>query len=141
MHFLENSMFVLNAYFCHELRLVATLRSKLRFLFRNTGVDSDFTQDFWGKNWRLKALDTIWPQFWQQLEINIGKMFANNLDSTLENNHYSNLDILTMCTEQCCQWRKCIYLLDNQDKLYNDDNLDNIDNFDNVDKIFKTLLS
>ena len=25
-------------------------------------------------------------------------MFANNLDSTLENNNYSNLDILTMCT-------------------------------------------
>ena len=34
-----------------------------------------------------------------------------------------------------------VYILDNQDKLYNDDNLDNIDNFDNVDKIFKTLLS
>ena len=28
-----------------------------------------------------------------------------------------------------------VYILDNQDKLYNDDNLDNIDNFD---KIFKT---
>ena len=27
MHFLENSMFVLNAYFCRELRFVATLRS------------------------------------------------------------------------------------------------------------------
>ena len=56
MHFLENSMFVLNAYFCRELRFVAILRSKLRFLLRNTGVDSDFTQNFWGKNWRLKAL-------------------------------------------------------------------------------------
>ena len=49
-------MFVLNAYFCRESRFVAILRSKLRFLLRNTGVDSDFTQNFWGKNWRLKAL-------------------------------------------------------------------------------------
>ena len=49
-------MFVLNAYFCRELRFVAILRSRLRFLLRNTGVDSDFTQNFWGKNWRLKAL-------------------------------------------------------------------------------------
>ena len=56
MHFLENSMFVLNAYFCRELRFVSILRSKLRFLLRNTGVDSDFTQNFWGKNWRLKSL-------------------------------------------------------------------------------------
>ena len=56
MHFLQNSMFVLNVYFCRELKFVAILRSKLRFLLRNTGVDSDFTQNFWGKNWRLKAL-------------------------------------------------------------------------------------
>ena len=42
MHFLENSMFVLNAYFCRELRFVAILRSKLRFFLRNTGVDSEF---------------------------------------------------------------------------------------------------
>ena len=56
MHFLENSMFVLNAYFCRELRFVAILRSKLRFLLRNTGVDSDFTQNFWGKNWWLEPL-------------------------------------------------------------------------------------
>ena len=35
-------MFVLNAYFCRELRFVAILRSKLRFLLRNTGVDSEF---------------------------------------------------------------------------------------------------
>ena len=49
-------MFVLNAYFCRELRFVAILRSKLRFLLRNTGVDSEFTQNFWGKNWRLGAL-------------------------------------------------------------------------------------
>ena len=42
MHFLENSIFFLNAYFCHELRFVATLRSKLRFLLRKTGVDSEF---------------------------------------------------------------------------------------------------
>ena len=52
-------MFVLNAYFCRELRFVAILRSKLRFLLRNTGVDSDFTQNFWGKIWRLKSL--VWP--------------------------------------------------------------------------------
>ena len=49
-------MFVLNAYFCRELRFVAILRFKLRFLLRNTQVDSDFTQNFWGKNWRLKSL-------------------------------------------------------------------------------------
>ena len=34
MHFLENSMFILNAYFCRELKFVAILRSKLRFLLR-----------------------------------------------------------------------------------------------------------
>ena len=45
MHFLENSMFVLNAYFCREFRFVAILRSKLRFLLRNTGVDSDFRKN------------------------------------------------------------------------------------------------
>ena len=56
MHFLENSMFVLNAYLCCELRFVAILRSKLRFLLRNTGVDSDFSQNFWGKIGRLKSL-------------------------------------------------------------------------------------
>ena len=49
-------MFVLNAYFCRELKFVAILRSKLRFLLRNTGVDSDFTQNFWGKIWWLKSL-------------------------------------------------------------------------------------
>ena len=37
---------VLNAYFCRESRFVAILRSKLRFLLRYTGVDSDFTQNF-----------------------------------------------------------------------------------------------
>ena len=46
MHFLENSMFVLRAYFCRELRFVTILRSKLRFLFRNTGVDSRFYSEF-----------------------------------------------------------------------------------------------
>ena len=35
----------------------AILRSKLRFFLRNTGVDSDFTQNFWGKNWQLGALE------------------------------------------------------------------------------------
>ena len=34
MHFLENSIFVLNAYFCRKLNFVAILRSKLRFLLR-----------------------------------------------------------------------------------------------------------
>ena len=38
-------MFVLNAYFCREFRFVAILRSKLRFLLRNTGVDSDFRKN------------------------------------------------------------------------------------------------
>ena len=35
-------MFVLNAYFCRELRFVAILCSKLRFLLRNTKVDPEF---------------------------------------------------------------------------------------------------
>ena len=39
MHFLENSMFVLNAYFCRELKFVPMLRFKLRFSLRNTGVE------------------------------------------------------------------------------------------------------
>ena len=42
MHFLENSRFVLNAYFYRELRFVAILLSRLRFLPKNTGVDSEF---------------------------------------------------------------------------------------------------
>ena len=37
-------------------RFGAILRTKLRFLLRNAGVDSDFTQNFWGKKKRLKAL-------------------------------------------------------------------------------------
>ena len=32
-------MFVLNAYFCRELRFIAILRSKLRFLLRYSEVD------------------------------------------------------------------------------------------------------
>ena len=32
------------------------VRYKLRFLLRNTGVDSDFTQNFWGKIWRVGPL-------------------------------------------------------------------------------------
>ena len=39
-------MFVLNAYFCRELRIVAILRSKLSLLLRNTGIDSDFYSEF-----------------------------------------------------------------------------------------------
>ena len=39
-------MFVLNGYFCRELKFIVILRSKLRFLLRNTGIDSDFTQNF-----------------------------------------------------------------------------------------------
>ena len=35
-------MFVLNMYLCRELRFVASLRSKLRLLLRNTGVESEF---------------------------------------------------------------------------------------------------
>ena len=52
MHFLENSIIVLNTYFCRESKFVAILRSKLRFLLRNTGVHSDFTQNFCGR-WGL----------------------------------------------------------------------------------------
>ena len=72
MHFLENSMFVLNMYFCRELRFVAILRSKLRFLLRNTEVDSEFlrkklaaegsgchtilsTLDETGQSWQTRA--------------------------------------------------------------------------------------
>ena len=65
-------------------------------------------------------------------------MFANDLDSTLENTLQQSwyLDnVYSVANEGN------VYILDNQDKLYNDDNLDNIDNFDNVDKIFKTLRS
>ena len=35
-------MFVLNGYFCRELKFIAILRFKLRFLLRNTGADSEF---------------------------------------------------------------------------------------------------
>ena len=49
-------MFILNAYFCRELKFVATLRSKLRFLLRNTGVDSDVTQKGWLPIAKLKPL-------------------------------------------------------------------------------------
>ena len=44
--FSGNSLIVLNAYFCRELRFVAILRSKLRYLLRNTELDSDFIQNF-----------------------------------------------------------------------------------------------
>ena len=53
---LGNSMFVLNGYFCCELKFFAILSSKLRFLLRNTGVYSDFTQNFWGKIWQVGTL-------------------------------------------------------------------------------------
>ena len=76
MHFLENSMFVLNAYFCRELRFVEILRSKLRFLLRNSGVDSDFTQNFWGKNWRLKALLEGWLLSSVQLPQQLQNMYS-----------------------------------------------------------------
>ena len=39
-------MFVFNVYICCELRFVVILRFKLRFLLTNTGIDSDFTQNF-----------------------------------------------------------------------------------------------
>ena len=68
-------MFVLNAHFCRELKFVAILRFKLRFLLRNTGVDSDFTQNFWGKIWRLGAL--LWSHLVRQGNILIdGKIFS-----------------------------------------------------------------
>ena len=38
------------------MKICRDLCSKLRFLLRNTGVDSDFTQNFWGKIWRLGSL-------------------------------------------------------------------------------------
>ena len=63
-------MFVLNAYFCRELRFVAILRSKLRFLLINTAVDSDFTQNFWEKNWRLGALERENPEKHQTKQAN-----------------------------------------------------------------------
>ena len=89
MHFLENSMFVLNAYFCRELRFVAILRSKLRFLLRNPGVDSDFTQNCWGKNWRLKALvsRSAFPDqglrvFWKKFIKSGAKIVSSKLETT-----------------------------------------------------------
>ena len=39
---------------CRKFTQLVWLR--LRILLRKTGVDSDFTQNFWVKNWRLKAL-------------------------------------------------------------------------------------
>ena len=56
MHFLWNSMFVPNGYFCRESKFVVILRPKLRFLLRKMRVDSDFTQNFWVKNWQLGSL-------------------------------------------------------------------------------------
>ena len=94
MHFLENSMFVLNAYFCRELRFVAILRSKLSFLLRNTGVDSDFTQNFWGKNWWLGALSRlIIGQIWRRpLTANYKYIQLSHVHGHL--NFYINVHIL-----------------------------------------------
>ena len=41
---------------CSKCVLLSWIKIWLRFLLRNTGVDSDFTQNFWGKIWRLKSL-------------------------------------------------------------------------------------
>ena len=38
------------------IKICRNLCSKLRFLLRNTGVDSDYTQNFWGKICRLGSL-------------------------------------------------------------------------------------
>ena len=43
-------MIVLNAHFCCEIKFVAIWRSKLGFLLRNTGVDSDFSSEFLRKD-------------------------------------------------------------------------------------------
>ena len=45
------------------IEINAILRFKLRFLLRNTGVDSDLTQNFWVKNWRLEPLG--WRLCWR----------------------------------------------------------------------------
>ena len=78
-------MFVLNGYFCRELKFIAILHFKLRFLLRNTGVDSDSTQNFWGKNWRLGAL--------------LGSCIACRRKSPVEKK-YPESDVKINCWEQ-----------------------------------------
>ena len=57
------------------------LRSKLRFLLKNTGVDSDFTQNFWGKNWWLKSLADFnqlrISEFFRFIEQTFGRLSEN----------------------------------------------------------------
>ena len=56
-----------NAYFQCESKfvailhsIVAILRYKLRFLLKKRRVDSDFTQNFWVKIWRVGSLRLRW---------------------------------------------------------------------------------
>ena len=51
-------MFVLNAYFCRELKFVAILRSQTQIFTQKYRNWLRFIQNFWGKNWRLKSLVT-----------------------------------------------------------------------------------
>ena len=50
-------MFVLNGYFCRELKFITILPSKLRFLLRNTGFDSDFSSEFLRKKLAVETSD------------------------------------------------------------------------------------
>ena len=56
---MENSKFGLSAYFCRELKFIAILLSKLKYLLRIKGVDSDFTQNFWEKLGGISVNDTF----------------------------------------------------------------------------------
>ena len=49
-----------------------------RFLLRNTGDDSDFTKNFWGKNWRVGALLVVVHVYVQMLQ----SAFCSNLFNT-----------------------------------------------------------
>ena len=51
-------MFVLNAFSCRELKFVAILRAKLRFLLRNIGVDR-FYSEFLRKNLAAEVSDSL----------------------------------------------------------------------------------
>ena len=85
--------------------------------------------------WRL------WMQFDHNFDNNLKSILAKCLPTTLTA-LLKTIITAILISWQCVQYsvgnEGNVYLLDNQDKLYNDDNLDNIDNFD---KIFKTLLS
>ena len=72
-------MFVLNSYFCRESRFVAILRSKLRFLLRNTGVDSDFST----KHDLARSCFKLWPKIGDEGDKISGKKTGEALAETV----------------------------------------------------------